>query len=372
MFGLILRQAKYKVLDNPFIFISLVILLQLVFFFNFNEDHFHEKKSILQLSKDDPHSSKKYHHSHNDHQGSQISLHAVFFNVFLNEDSTTGRDIALEQFKYIEMSPFSATPIYYTTIGKLPNVSLCASSVCHNTVHLKEGGESATLRPLSEYCRANPTHTVAYIHNKGSFTPSKENTLLRRMHMKALFDPEGCASTRPEACNVCSARFSPLPHFHTSGNMFVAGCDYVGKLIPPEIFAIKMFNTLREGFLAPESIFLPSSKLQTQYIDLDGLRNNFYFGTGRYAYEHWIHSHPSVAPCDVYPGPFTWNYENIPSDSNWAPDLQMAPRFPLKSFWVAGIHLEPEPWFLLEGRKFEWKMLYDAQPPFGSWIEGLY
>ena len=347
------------------LFIGFVLLVQLgiVFFFSTQR----EENPILQLASGDPHAIKRHHlflyHKANVH--SDRSLDAIFFNIFVNEDSSIGIDIAMEQFKQIRDSAFSTTPIYYTTIGKLPDVPLCSSSHCYNSAHLEKGDELATLSLLSEYCRANPTNTVTYIHNKGSFTPRKENMYLRRMHMKAIFDPEGC-TTRPKACNVCSARFSPLPHFHTSGNMFVVGCDYVEMLIPPEDFGRKMLHTVADGFLTPESIFLPSS------IDLERLSAHPHIGTGRYAYEHWIHSHPSVVPCDVYPGPFTWNYDNIPNTSDWVPDLRMAPRFPLQEFWKTSIILEPEPWYLIKGRNFEWKHLYDAEPPLGSWIRGYY
>lgn len=37
-------------------------------------------------------------------------------------------------------------------------------------------------------------------------------------------------------------------------------------------------------------------------------------GTGRYAFEHWIHSHPHDRPCDLYTTiNFTWGYDGLPT-----------------------------------------------------------
>ena len=62
-----------------------------------------------------------------------------------------------------------------------------------------------------------------------------------------------CAMMPEDTCNVCSSRFSPVPHPHTSGNMWLARCDYIKKLIDPLIFEAAM-NSLDydggEAFLA--------------------------------------------------------------------------------------------------------------------------
>lgn len=36
------------------------------------------------------------------------------------------------------------------------------------------------------------------------------------------------------AMYICSSRMSPLPHPHTSGNMWLAKCDYISQLIDPK------------------------------------------------------------------------------------------------------------------------------------------
>eukprot|EP01083_Nonionella_stella_P112798 332209_1 len=35
-------------------------------------------------------------------------------------------------------------------------------------------------------------------------------------------------------------------------------------------------------------------------------------GLGRYAAEHWVHSHPSVNPCDLSTSEYVWRYDGLP------------------------------------------------------------
>merc|ERR1711920_199242 len=82
-------------------------------------------------------------------------------------------------------------------------------------------------------------------------------------------------------------------------------------------------------------------------------------GVGRESAEHWVHSNPTVAPCDVYSGPFKWGYdfEKKESEGTWAPSLHIGSRFPLEAYrrdlpiswhnWVAWRCLE---WRDLYGR----------------------
>jgi hypothetical protein len=55
-------------------------------------------------------------------------------------------------------------------------------------------------------------------------------------------------------------------------------------------------------------------------------------GFGRYFFEHWIHSHPSVSPCDLYPGKeYKWNYASIPT-GEFVKEIKMAPRFNIQMY----------------------------------------
>ena len=65
--------------------------------------------------------------------------------------------------------------------------------------------------------------------------------------------------------------------------MWLASCRYVAKLLPPPQFQ-KGMDTYW-GALG---------------FDKGGrLMGTPWVGTGRFAMEHWVHSHPSVRPCDV-------------------------------------------------------------------------
>lgn len=115
-----------------------------------------------------------------------------------------------------------------------------------------------------------------------------------------------CANL-PNTCNVCSSRMSPIPHPHTPGNMWLARCDYVSKLINPRQFAHAMQQVVGGG-------------------------ENACRGTGRYAAEHWIHSHPAARPCDLHTDPaYVWGYWPIPQ-GDFLKELKPAPRFPLATY----------------------------------------
>ena len=131
---------------------------------------------------------------------------------------------------------------------------------------------------------------VAYLHDKGSFRnvfsrKVKERQKRLRQALLRGLGSVGCvaAITKTDTCDVCSTHFSALPHQHAKGNMWLARCSYVKRLIAPPAFQKGMDAYWgRLGF------------------DTGGrLMGTPWVGTGRFAMEHWVHSHPSVRPCDV-------------------------------------------------------------------------
>ena len=96
-----------------------------------------------------------------------------------------------------------------------------------------------TLSVLHSFCVKNPGKRVRGVQQN-------DDDFLRRMLTKSVFTDKCFNFQNPISkkkstcnCNVCSARFSPLPHFHTSGNMWVADCFYVWKLIDPLLLQSK-------------------------------------------------------------------------------------------------------------------------------------
>jgi hypothetical protein len=224
----------------------------------------------------------------------------VFYNLFVKsqEDVQRVQNIVSEQFA--RLRPNLHHPVYVHSIGHhlpLPNTTLLE--------HHNEGFEEVTLHSLWDYCKFHTESKVVYLHSKGSYTATRRNDLLRRFVTTGALS-EDCANL-PLSCNVCSSRFSPMPHPHAPGNMFLARCDYVAKLINP--------NHFREAMAA-----------------IYGGGDNPCVGGGRFALEHWIHSHPTDKPCDLYTQPdYVWAYTHVPQLDNETERTRMAlrpaPRF---------------------------------------------
>lgn len=99
--------------------------------------------------------------------------------------------------------------------------------------------------------------------------------------------------------------------------------------------------------------------VSTKMMDARGLVDFFF--------EHWVYSHPSVRPCDLYPGKeYTWAYENIPNEY-FEKDLKEAPRFDFsvfanllrQNYWYCREDTSSEtPQGYLENRKWYYKQLY--------------
>ena len=202
--------------------------------------------------------------------------------------------------------------------------------------HDEEGDEAGTLQLLWKYCKNRTDDTVVYIHNKGSFHPSYTNTLFRRFNTRGALSEE--CMNMPSSCNVCSSRMSPLPHPHTSGNMWVAKCEYVQKLVDPMELPAKM-DAIFPGF------------------------NIICVGGGRFAAEHWIHSHPSVQPCDLSTNEkYTWGYYGVPL-GNFKKDLQLAPRYEMKKYDKPGCWEDNT----FGVRMMEYEALYNETPAESWW-----
>lgn len=276
-------------------------------------------------------------------QTSATKIH-IFYNLFTksSQDEERVRQIVNEQFSLIDPT-IHDTNVTITSIGhqlsSIPN----SSYIEH---HYNEGGEDLTLYNVWQYCRneMNNNHIkdddikVIYLHSKGSYHPNEANHKLRNFVTRGALSTE-CANL-PSTCNVCSSRMSPLPHPHTSGNMWLARCNYISKLINP--------LSLKEGLL-PNKFH----------------EDNPCKGRGRYLGEHWVHSHPSVQPCDLYPGKeFTWAHLRVPPIGEIQKELKLAPRFKFKEYVLPGMCMDEHPETLeinefVKLRKENYNLLYN-------------
>jgi len=203
------------------------------------------------------------------------------------------------------------------------------------------GDEVLTLHKLWEYCLANPEKKVIYMHSKGTFHPHAANDQLRNFLMEGIFSPE--CTHLPDSCNVCSSRASPEPHPHISGNMWLARCNYVQKLMDPFMF---------ENAMQRRHIHIHT------YIQVRSIPDCCE-GSGRYSQEHWILSHPDHMMCDLFPSEsYTWIYEGVPPP-RFSKVVKPFPRFRKSSFVKPKHFCRPS---TLTQRLVEYKALYSTKP----------
>lgn len=163
-----------------------------------------------------------------------------------------------------------SAPIYFAMTGYNATrdiLHMCGRRPCNVMKYAKEGDESLTLGPLFDYCTTHPEAMVTYLHDKGTFNPSGRNELLRIMLNKAIFSDE-CQTIPMGQCNICSARFSPLPYFHMPGNMWTAHCSYIRELVDPRKFSDRM-DDLVDYVLSKNDTIIPKPtdfQIRTQHM----------------------------------------------------------------------------------------------------------
>ena len=221
----------------------------------------------------------------------------VYYNVF-SKNVATAVEIVYEQLTELRAAPIwnEVDEIRYSTIGKgkmrshVARICREVNATCRRLGSHKTGHEERTLTPLHAFCTKNPEASVAYLHDKGSFRNVFNRSVrgrqkrLRQALLRGL-GSVGClaAITKGDACDVCSTHFTALPHQHTKGNMWLASCRYIAKLLAPPAFQKGM-----DAYWGALGFDKGGTLMGTPWV-----------GTGRYAMEHWVHSHPLVRPCDV-------------------------------------------------------------------------
>jgi hypothetical protein len=239
--------------------------------------------------------------------------------------------------------PETHTPVFVNSIGTI--VPIENSKLLS---HHQDATEFVTLKSIYDYCAHAPENKkVIYLHSQGSIKNSKENIKLRQFSTAGALSKE-CASISSDTCDVCSSRFSPVPHPHTPGNMWLAQCSYIKKLIDPVEFVNAMDYVGRNV----------TTTMNMPWCD----------GLGRYAGEHWVHSHPSVKPCDLYTDPkYVWKSGDIPHVSKFLKDIKLAkaPRFDLQAYIIP--RSCPGKGAALQPRLDEYKILYNQTPSQDWW-----
>jgi hypothetical protein len=297
----------------------------------------------------------------------------VFYHVFqanFSGGEELSASIVREQLSMAKSSAAFGTVRRFNYVFVGPSKSsvpaLLNCSACHQLEHRPSGNEVLTLQHVFEHCAQNPTGRVLYMHNKGSFHSTPENKVFRRFLTKGIWS-DACQNM-PLACSACASRFSPLPLHHFPGNMWVARCEYISRLIPP----LKMEAAIER---------VANMRAAVRWRDL--VKNPVILGRGRFSSEHWLSSHPSLVPCDVYNRTdYLWgdSVDHIPKEwkgsrgsEDWTPNLHVFPRsgMPLSEFCHPGIDV-------LDLNKlkplatFEWQHLYPAFSLQSSPLSGYY
>jgi hypothetical protein len=241
--------------------------------------------------------------------------HHVFFNIFLNPESRIAffRSLKIvdEQLQQLE----NGTNIYFSLIGKRRFYHIKGRNICHKYPALqctllgdhRGGGEELTLQALYEFCLHHPEDKVSYIHDKGSFRHTSANIKnRRRATLGAVADD--CLQiplSEDYPCNMCGAKFFPMPHFGYQANMWTAECSYIRRLLPPLEYESKRRALLERLWHEHEECLSRQPDPSMAYspwawnlTDSLFLRN---VGLGRYALERWALEHPSMIPCDLLP-----------------------------------------------------------------------
>lgn len=262
----------------------------------------------------------------------------VFYNLFAANKSEHDRVLNLTINQLSELQPHHR-PVYVHSIGYPPSVSVPNTTLLQ---HHPNASEIVTLQSIWEYCQIHSEERVIYLHSKGAYHPSEENDQMRGLLTKGALS-SACATVSPDICNVCSYRFAPFPHPHTPGNMFLAHCSYVKNLIEPKEFTNVMDAVETRLVTKPET-------------------HGSCVGKGRWAAEHWVHSHPSIKPCDLYNNSaFAWGYDGLAEYQEGDFDFAIAPRYHLDE-WPSGCEFSD-----LTHRLKEYRFLYNMTPGEDWW-----
>lgn len=323
--------------------------------------------------------------------------YALFYNAFVPSDKGKGAiehafKIIRSQLSDIALSYAASHPkplnVYYNSIGsKMLNDTtmreMCVGNLrCQQLNHYDKGSEEVTLAEARRYCLAHRSHRVIYVHNKGSFHPSKSQDNWR-YHGTAAVTSSMCLNPVDETCNACSLVWTLFPFFHPPGNFWTAQCSYIAKILPPETYAERLQTFLLNEIEPNGHDFTYYMFMGDQQITPRVVRKHpAEFGIGRFAMENWVGSHPHIIPCDISAAPSIDHWKDKKRDTAefvWS----MFPRRNFSSGW-SYVHLgrlaevivdetrRVNEYYLLPGILARAKALYQARPSDTSWMWSLY
>eukprot|EP00419_Tripos_fusus_P031259 CAMPEP_0172784976 /NCGR_PEP_ID=MMETSP1074-20121228/205213_1 /TAXON_ID=2916 /ORGANISM="Ceratium fusus, Strain PA161109" /LENGTH=137 /DNA_ID=CAMNT_0013621981 /DNA_START=592 /DNA_END=1004 /DNA_ORIENTATION=- len=108
--------------------------------------------------------------------------------------------------------------------------------------------------------------------------------------------------------------------------MWHAKCSHIRRLLPPAVFEQTMNNFFKAHRAAAA---WGSSSLE---------------GFGRYAAEHWVHSHPDTEPCDLYAGSYVSLSPIDAAYTGWHMVATAANRHPLATSEILTVGMATHPY----------------------------
>jgi len=270
--------------------------------------------------------------------------------------------------------PYNKTTVFYNTIGRkidtsyIDKVCIKNNLQCHHLNHYYGGYEMRTLQDVHNYCLRKPDtqdHLVVYMHNKGSFHIGKRGSTHQRRSMTTAITSDQCYSAlQQDQCTLCGLAFSPWKSPFYPGNFWAAQCTYVQKLLDPYSYKNQTFISIGRARKMQERGRVTLSLFPEKPYNL---------GTGRYAAEFWVGSHPTVRACDV--ASIAQYGKFLQHDLSFADmDLQVAPRdnvtteeYIMKRMPNTTLGQLRE-YFLEVGYILRWYRLYNQVAPPDSWF----
>lgn len=286
---------------------------------------------------------------------------SVFYNVWLSPDDSEkadlGKKIIEEQIEQVAKSGLANrthVTLNIVTIGAPVDESfltdICGKNhlYCIHVKHYEKGFEMVTQQHLLEYCQVeeNQSHTVSYIHTKGSFHSSAWQDKLRRKSMEPVLSDECLSLLDGDTCNSCGGAFRIYWGPFYFANFWSAKCEYVKHLVSPNEIETKM----QEAF---------DSKPKGMTINKYTKQIPASMGKNRFAAEIFIGTHPRLVPCEpsgiIQPGPPQYrSTQREEPGAAFTPDMA-----------VTG-------WYYLPGLLWRYYKLYDEMPPPESWVWSFY
>eukprot|EP00401_Gymnodinium_catenatum_P000726 CAMPEP_0117472766 /NCGR_PEP_ID=MMETSP0784-20121206/8421_1 /TAXON_ID=39447 /ORGANISM="" /LENGTH=373 /DNA_ID=CAMNT_0005266937 /DNA_START=121 /DNA_END=1242 /DNA_ORIENTATION=+ len=321
--------------------------------------------------------------------GSEPPTVAIFLSAYMpkttpHRSAKQALNIVKEQLQQVRISYAASrnATLYIKVVGRdtEKNQNMCkrvhdvGGMICVDLPHVEGGGELHTLSDLHDYCGRAPAVSnmrVVYMHNKGSHHPCTSNVRWRRAMTDAV-TTEMCLKPPNRTCNACGLLFDTPPHLFTilfPGNFFAASCEYVKQLLHPMVFAEKT-SALARVARSRKSRFHFANNSAKLWV----------MGTGRYAAEHWIGSHPDIQPCDVSVERevrYWANHDHVQEEFQWS----MFPRSPFnvpdKGLLPADVKDNPDlrlrTYQYLPGLLWRQQSLYKKIPSIEtSWHYGLF